>query len=89
VKLQHIVVAVDQSGAGRGAFRTALDLARRAPARVTAFRAISCSRVTARALVGSAEPPDAALDELTQWLAETGAEASKARIDLAYGSPGH
>ena len=70
--LRHIVVATDESEAGRSAVRTGLDLAERAFARLTVMRV---APVEAMPVLGSAEGglvgPDAAataLEKLQRWV---------------------
>jgi nucleotide-binding universal stress UspA family protein len=72
--LHHIVVATDESDAGRQAVRAGLDLATRASARLTVMRAVPIQAMPALvAVAGDTGPanPDAdgtPLDRLQQWL---------------------
>lgn len=75
MNLHHIVVATDESDAGRHAVRAGLDLAARASARLTVMRAVSVRAAPLMgAMVGGAGPDvledaDMARDRLRQWLA--------------------
>ncbi len=72
--LRHILVAADQSDAGRQAVRTALDLASQASARVTILRvtAVETSRRLVAVSQGMAYPnggeDEVALTNLRRWL---------------------
>jgi nucleotide-binding universal stress UspA family protein len=95
--LQHIVVATDESEAGRQAVRAGLELARHASARLTVMRAVP---VRAVPLMGAmATPSDAgeldaagtALDALQRWLAAGVIPASETvpvALGIAFGVPG-
>ena len=83
--LRHIVVAADDSAAGRSAVRTGLDLAARAGARLTVMRVVTA--------VGAREGPDApgaALERLEQWLAAelAGRPGVAPGLGIAFGLPG-
>jgi nucleotide-binding universal stress UspA family protein len=94
VLLRHIIVATDESEAGRSAVRAGLDLARRAFARVTIMRVVQVESI---AFLGSVEGgvlgPDAAadaLERLQRWVdAEIGADSPvSVELGIALGVPG-
>lgn len=72
--LRHIVVATDESDAGRQAVRTGLELAARASARLTIVRVVSVSAVRVLARVAGdggsldLDGGGAALERLQRWL---------------------
>jgi nucleotide-binding universal stress UspA family protein len=74
MELRHIVVATDESDAGRRAVRAGIQLAHRAGARVTVMRAVTVSATPALAAVGSDSGSEAIdysaapLQELERWL---------------------
>lgn len=74
MNLRHIVVATDESDAGRQAVRTGLKLAARASARLTVMRVVSVQAVPVLAgVAGDIGPADldgsgAALERMQRWL---------------------
>jgi nucleotide-binding universal stress UspA family protein len=97
MNLRHIVVATDESDAGRQAVRTGLKLAARASARLTVMRAVSIQAVPVLAgVAGDIGPADldgsgVALERLQRWLhAEvipTG-DTTPIELGIAFGVPG-
>lgn len=94
MQLRHIVVATDESDAGRSAVRAGLDLARRARARLTVMRVVPVDTLPLfGSVVGGVLAPNgagAALERLEQWL---GAELKKSpgiavELGIALGLPG-
>jgi nucleotide-binding universal stress UspA family protein len=95
--LQHIVVATDDSEAGRQAVRAGLDLARRASARVTVMRAVPVRAVplmgamAAPSETGELDAAGTALDALQRWLAAgviPPGETVPVALGIAFGVPG-
>lgn len=74
MNVQHILAAADESEAGRQAVRSAIDLARRADARVTVVRAVPVmAMAVAAATTGGydfagAEIESPAIEDLRQWI---------------------
>ena len=83
--LRHIVVAADESAAGRSAVRAGLDLAARAGARLTVKRVVPAAGTR----VGT-DAPGAALTRLEQWLAAelVGRPGVALELGIAFGLPG-
>jgi hypothetical protein len=94
VQLRHIVVATDESEAGRSAVRAGLDLAERASARLTVMRVVPVESMPLLGpLVGGVLGPDAAataLERLQRWLpAELTTDARvSVELGIAFGVPG-
>ena len=92
--LRHIVVATDESGAGRSAVRTGLDLAARACARLTILRVVPVETMPLfGAAVGGVVGPDGpatALERLEHWLVDEIASGPAVPVELgiAFGLPG-
>ena len=92
--LRHIVVATDESGAGRSAVRAGLDLAARAAARVTIMRVVPVeSMPLLGAVVGGVVGPDGAagaLERLERWLGTDLEDRPPIHVELgiALGLPG-
>jgi nucleotide-binding universal stress UspA family protein len=92
--LRHIVVATDESEAGRSAVRAGLDLAERACARLTVMRAVPIeSMPLLGSVVGGVVGPDGAataLERLQRWVeAELRADCPvPVELGLAFGLPG-
>jgi nucleotide-binding universal stress UspA family protein len=82
VQLRHIVVATDESEAGRSAVRAGLDLAVRASARLTVMRVVP---VETKPLFGAT-----ALERLERWLQAELQDGHTVRVELgiASGLPG-
>jgi nucleotide-binding universal stress UspA family protein len=82
VQLRHIVVATDESEAGRSAVRAGLDLAVRASARLTVMRVVP---VETKPLFGAT-----ALERLERWLQAELQDGHAVRVELgiASGLPG-
>ncbi len=94
MQLRHIVVATDESEAGRWAVRAGLDLAARASARLTVMRVVSVDAVPLLgSIVGGLVGPDGAgtaLERLQQWLEpelESG-PPMPVELGIAFGVPG-
>jgi nucleotide-binding universal stress UspA family protein len=97
MNLRHIVVAADESDAGRQAVRTGLKFAARASARLTVMRVVSIQAVTVPAGMagdtGVAELKDTgvALERLQRWL-HTGVvpagDTTPIELGMAFGIPG-
>ena len=92
--LRHVVVAADESAAGRSAVRTGLDLAARAGTRLTVMRVVPMETMpllgtVVGGLVGP-DAPGAALERLEQWLAAELADRPEVAVELgiAFGLPG-
>jgi nucleotide-binding universal stress UspA family protein len=85
VKLQHIVVATDGSDTGQGACRVAMDLARRASARVTVLRAVAGRRVPVGAWRDSSEAELAHLR--AGMVAAPAADGVPVKYDVEFGHP--
>lgn len=94
MQLRHVVVATDESGEGRSAVRTGLDLAARASARLTIMRVFSLEPVP---LLGSvvggvltAHGAGTALERLQQWLEPElqGGPTIPVELGIAFGVPG-
>ena len=97
MNLRHIVVATDESDAGRQAVRTGLDLAARASARLTIMRAVSVRAVPIMgATAGDADATEldgagTALERLQRWLAADVIPAGAGvpiGLGIAFGVPG-
>jgi nucleotide-binding universal stress UspA family protein len=97
VNLRHIVVATDESDAGRQAVRAGLELAARAAARLTVMRAASVRAVPLMgAMAGGAEDTELdgagmALERLQHWLAAEVIPAGTGvpvELGIAFGVPG-
>jgi nucleotide-binding universal stress UspA family protein len=97
MKLQHIVVATDESAAGRQAVRTGVDVATRASARVTVMRAVPIPAVPVFVGVrgGSDDFADAGdsgeLQRLERWIEADVLppdDRSGVGLAIAYGLPG-
>lgn len=92
--LRHIVVATDESEAGRSAVRAGLDLAGRASARLTVMRVVPIESVPLLgSVVGGVIGPTAAasgLERLQRWLAAELKTDSPVPVELgiAMGVPG-
>jgi nucleotide-binding universal stress UspA family protein len=95
--LRHIIVATDESDAGRQAVRTGLDLASRAAARLTIMRAVSVPALpTLVGVSGVTGPTDVdggevALQRLERWLqADVIPAGNKTPVEIriAFGIPG-
>ncbi|MEO7987719.1 MAG: universal stress protein, partial [Gemmatimonadales bacterium] len=95
--LRHIVVATDESNAGRRAVQAGMELAYRAGARITIMRAVSVAATPALAAVGhkgAGEEFDysgGAMERLERWLEpELSRPMGHPRVELgiALGSPG-
>jgi len=97
LNLRHIVVATDESDAGRHAVRAGLELAARAAARLTVMRAVSVRAIPLLgAMAGDADATEldgagAALERLQRWLEvdviPTGAGVPVG-LGIAFGVPG-
>jgi nucleotide-binding universal stress UspA family protein len=83
MRLQHIVVAADETEVSRNAIRTALAWAHRASARLTVLS------VSNRKVVAAGEGPPSAVTTIERWLAHEIAESNAAapRIAEASGVP--
>lgn len=94
MQLRHIMVATDESAAGRSAVRTGLDLAARASARLTVMRVVQmeATRVMGTVIGGLVGPdaPADALERLEQWLGPELANRPEVAVELgiAFGLPG-
>ena len=99
MKLEHIVVAADESDAGRAAFHAGLDLARRASARLTVMRTVPASPASELAAVAGtrvngtdgAASRQAAVEHLRQWVTSElppGAGGPAPGLAVTYGLPG-
>ncbi|MEO7987512.1 MAG: universal stress protein [Gemmatimonadales bacterium] len=97
MELRHIVVATDESDAGRRAVQAGMGLAQRAGARITIMRAVSVAATPALAAVGhkgTGEEFDysgGAMERLQRWLEpELSPPMGHLRVELgiALGSPG-
>jgi nucleotide-binding universal stress UspA family protein len=95
--LRHIVVATDESDAGRRAVHAGMELAYRAGARITIMRVASVAATPALAAVGHEGFPEevdysgGAMERLEQWLEpELSRPSQPIRLDLgiALGTPG-
>jgi nucleotide-binding universal stress UspA family protein len=95
--LQHILVATDESDAGRQAVRTATALASRATARVTILRVVPVEAARRLVSVGDGTAPtdwgedETALTRLRSWLEAdvlSPDEAQGTELGIAYGIPG-
>lgn len=96
MQLKHIIVATDESDAGREAVRSGLDLAARAAAGVTVMRAVPVQAIPAFVGVEGGTDPFGAeasgveLERLERWLhADVLPATSQASVDLgiAFGVP--
>jgi nucleotide-binding universal stress UspA family protein len=93
MQLDHIVVASDETDAGRSAARVALDLAHRAQSRITFMTVVPAEpagAVASALLSRSADQPPAAADRLGQWLnaeLEMAPTARAVDIGVAFGIP--
>ena len=94
MQVRHIVVATDESEAGRCAVRAGLDLASRAAARRTVLRVVPAEAVSllGSVVAGVAIPdgPGTALERLQQWLEPQLAAGPQMPVELgiAFGLPG-
>jgi nucleotide-binding universal stress UspA family protein len=97
VNLRHIVVATDESDAGRQAVRAGLDLAAKASARLTVLRVVSVRAVPLLSAVGAdldageIDGGGVALERLQRWLeAELKSAPPDTHVELgiAFGVPG-
>jgi len=94
VPLRHIVVATDESEAGRSAVRAGLNLAERAAARLTVMRVVPVESLPllGSALDGVVGPDGAAtaLERLQRWVhAELGPDCPvPVELGIAFGVPG-
>ena len=99
MKLEHIVVAADESDAARTAFHAGLDLARRASARLTVMRTVPTSSALELARVGGTREDgayagasrQAAVEHLRQWVMSElppGEGGLAPRLAVTYGLPG-
>jgi nucleotide-binding universal stress UspA family protein len=97
MNLRHIVVATDESDAGRQAVRTGLKLAARASARLTVMRAVSIQAVPVPAgVAGDIGPADldgsgVALERLQRWLHTDvipAGDTTPIELGVAFGIPG-
>lgn len=95
--LRHVVVATDESDAGRRAVHAGMGLAHRAGARITIMRVVSVAATPALAAVGHqgfAEElaySGGAMERLEQWLQPELSRASRPlrlELGIAVGSPG-
>jgi nucleotide-binding universal stress UspA family protein len=93
MKVQHILAAADESEAGRQAVRSAIDLARRAVARVTVVRAVPVmAMAVAETTTGGydsvgAEVQSPAIEELRQWIgSDLRAQSEPPPVELAIAS---
>jgi nucleotide-binding universal stress UspA family protein len=97
MKLQHILAGADESEAGRRAVRSAIDLARRADARVTVVHAVPVMAMAVAATTtggydfAGAEIQSPAIEELRQWIgSDLRARSEPPPVELAIvsGIPG-
>lgn len=97
MNLRHIVVATDESDAGRQAVRTGLKLAARASARLTVMRVFSIQAVPVLAgVAGDIGPADldgggVALERLQRWLQADvipAGETTPIELGITFGVPG-
>jgi nucleotide-binding universal stress UspA family protein len=99
MKLEHIVVAADESDAGRAAFHAGLDLARRASARLTVMRTVPASPALELASVAGTPvnrtsaiaSRQTALEHLRQWVMSELPPATEGQapgLAVTYGLPG-
>ena len=97
MNLHHILAATDESEAGRQAVRSAMDLARRARARVTVMRAVPVVAMTVAAGAADAydlariEEERVAIQRLQQWIGSdlpAEGEAPSVELAIAFGVPG-
>ena len=97
MNVQHILVAADESEAGRQAVRSAIDLARRADARVTVVRAVPVMAMAVAATTtggydfAGAEIESPAIEDLRQWIgSDLRAQSEPPPVELAIvsGIPG-
>ena len=97
MSLRHIVVATDESDAGRQAVRAGLDLAGRAAARLTVMRVVSPPAVPLMgAMAGGVENAEldavgTALERLQRWLSADVLPAEsdlQVALGIAFGVPG-
>ena len=96
MELQHIIVATDESDAGRDAVRTGLDLATRTRGQVTVMRAVTVQAIPASVGVGlggdgfGAETGGIEMERLDRWLrADVLPEPEPVNVELgiAFGVP--
>ena len=95
MQLRHILVATDDSEAGRQAVRTGLDLSARASARLTVLRVVTVKAVPLSGAVGICadaavqEDGAAELERLHGWLEPELLAAPGARVEVAvaFGDP--
>src|SRR3954464_12030372 len=97
MKVQHILAAADESDAGPQAVRSAVDLARRADARVTVVRAVPVMALAVAATAtggydsAGAEIQSPAIEELRQWIESdlrAQSEPPPVELTIASGIPG-
>jgi nucleotide-binding universal stress UspA family protein len=92
--IRHIVVATDESEAGRSAFRTGVDLAERTFARLTVMRAVPIESLPLLgSVVGGVVGPDGAataLERLQRWVEDELEPTCPVSVELgiAFGVPG-
>jgi nucleotide-binding universal stress UspA family protein len=93
MNVQHILAAADESEAGRQAVRSAIDLARRADARVTVVRAVPVmAMAVAAATTGGydfagAEIESPGIENLRQWIgSDLRAQSEPPPVELAIAS---
>jgi nucleotide-binding universal stress UspA family protein len=97
MNVQHILAAADESEAGRQAVRCAIDLARRADARVTVVRAVPVMAMAVAATTtggydfAGAEIQSPPIEDLRQWIgSDVRAQSEPPPVELAIvsGNPG-
>ncbi len=97
MNVQHILAAADESEAGRQAVRSAIDLARRADARVTVVRAVPVMAMAVAATTtggydfAGAEIQSPAIEDLRQWIGSdlrAQSEPPPVELAIASGNPG-
>lgn len=97
MNVQHILAAADESEAGRQAVRSAIDLGRRADARVTVVRAVPVMAMAVAATTtggydfAGAEIQSPAIEDLRQWIGSdlrAQSEAPPVELAIASGNPG-
>jgi nucleotide-binding universal stress UspA family protein len=97
MNVQHILAAADESEAGRQAVRSAIDLARRADARVTVVRAVPVMAMAVAATTtggydfAGAEIQSPAIEDLRQWIGSdlrAQCEPPPVELSIVSGIPG-
>lgn len=93
MNLHHILAAADESQAGRQAVRSAIDLARRADARVTVVRSVPVMAMAVAATTtggydfAGAEIESPAIEDLRQWIgSDLRAQSQPPPVELAIAS---